>query len=225
MLPIRLVKFWYVDSLNLFFRVWVHLISFLEEDLAVSLMFKLLFVPLFHDSSLVGRVLSFGFRLFRVVFGLVAYILASLALLLITLVWFGLPMMAFVPSVRYFAWTGILFGLALFIDQILFYPAKTLWHTKTFKDAWKVTKLKKSQISWEKLLNSFEVKQILDSLELNGKTLLAQNLKLTDAVIEGAFKLAKDSNAKYLTEGYFWLVMLEQIPGIENELFKYSLGI
>ena len=61
-LPINLLKFWYPGAVAFFLRTWKNLVLFLEEDLAVGLMWKLLFTPLFHDSSFVGRVLSFIFN-------------------------------------------------------------------------------------------------------------------------------------------------------------------
>jgi len=60
-IPIHLVEFWYPEGIAFFLRTWKNLMLFLEEDLAVTLMFKLLFVPLFHDSSFAGRILSFFF--------------------------------------------------------------------------------------------------------------------------------------------------------------------
>ena len=58
LLPIHLLNFWYLEGLFFFARTWKNTILFLEEDLAVGLMYKLLFVPLFHDSSFVGAILS-----------------------------------------------------------------------------------------------------------------------------------------------------------------------
>ena len=93
-LPISLVEFWYPEGIAFFLRIWKNLMLLLEEDLAVFLMWRLIFVPLFHDSSFVGRVLSFLFRLFRILIGLFAFALASLTLALIAFYWFGLPIFA-----------------------------------------------------------------------------------------------------------------------------------
>src|SRR5260221_6781243 len=90
-LPIRLLKFWYPNSLEVFLRTWHNLMTLLEEDLAVGLMFKLLFVPLFHDSSFVGKGLSFCFRSVRILMGLLAFALMSLLLFCLALLWFTAP--------------------------------------------------------------------------------------------------------------------------------------
>src|SRR5688572_1207911 len=94
-LPVHLVEFWYPEGMIFFGRAWKNFMLFLEEDLAVTLMWKLLFVPLFHDSSIVGKVLSFLFRVIRILIGLFAFALATFSILLIAVYWFGLPLLAF----------------------------------------------------------------------------------------------------------------------------------
>lgn len=225
LLPIRLFKFWYIDSLSLFVRTWIHLISFLEEDLAVGLMLRLIFVPLFHDNSFVGKALSVCFRLFRISVGLVAYFLASLLLLLLSLVWFGLPFLIFWPEFRLQSLVGIFLGLGLFLDQVFFYPSQALWHVKSAKNIWQATKLKEKSLSWNLLNESFEVNKILESLELGSKTFTPRALSLTDAVVEKAYRLAVAANAKYVSESYFWLGFLSEIPDVEQELLKHNFQL
>ncbi len=224
-LPVRLLKFWYLDSLALFVRTWTHLISFLEEDLAVGLMLRLLFVPLFHDASLVGRILSFCFRFFRIWVGFIAYALASILVLALSLTWFALPFLVFWPGFKLYGLVGVMFGLGLFLDQVLLYPSQPLWHVKTAKNIWLSTKLKKSSLSWNSLNESFEVSRILESLELGNKTFAPATFSLTDAVVEKAYRLAISANAKYVTESYFWLGFLSQIPDVEQELLKHNFEL
>jgi hypothetical protein len=91
-LPIHIFNFWYPEAVAFFMRTWQNLILFLEEDLAVGLMTKLLFVPLFHDSTIVGHALSFIFRLGRIIIGLFAFGIATILLIaaaLYTFCWFG----------------------------------------------------------------------------------------------------------------------------------------
>ena len=98
LLPKHLVEFWYPESIQFFIRTWKNLILFLEEDLAVGLMVRLLFVPLFHDASIVGRILSFLFRSVRIVMGLFAFSLASVILALVAIYWFLLPVILILSS-------------------------------------------------------------------------------------------------------------------------------
>ena len=90
-LPIHLLRFWFIESLTVFARIWKNTTSLLEEDLAVGLMAKLLFVPLFHDVSFVGRVLSFIFRSARILLGLFAFSLATLVVIMLAIYWLLVP--------------------------------------------------------------------------------------------------------------------------------------
>src|SRR3989344_5558853 len=90
---IHVIEFWYPEGIAFFLLTWKNLMLFLEEDLAVSLMWRLLFVPLFHDSSIVGRILSFLFRLIRIIMGLFAFFAASAILVVVALYWFALPLL------------------------------------------------------------------------------------------------------------------------------------
>src|SRR4051812_13412395 len=93
-LPLHLVKFWYPEALVVFLRAWKNVIAFLEEDLAVTLMIKLFWIPLFHDSSFVGRILSIVFRSSRILLGLFAYLAASVFIFFLALAWFTMPVWA-----------------------------------------------------------------------------------------------------------------------------------
>lgn len=231
MLPVRLVQFWYPDALATFIRTYIHLISLLEEDLAVGLMWRLLFTPLFHDSSFVGRILSFLFRSVRILIGLFAYLIASLLMLVSSLLWFFWPVLLFVPQTRIVSFFIALFGIALFIDRVWFFPKKKLWqihaevgHSLTPQDIWQTTKLTKKEVSWNSLLLNEEVQNLIKSLELDNSFFSQFQVNYSDEILPEVFNLAKDAHAQYITSGYFWTAMVLSIPGIDNELLKAQQG-
>lgn len=226
-LPLRFLKFWYPDSLEIFIRSWHNLLTVIEEDLAVGLMWKLLFTPLFHDSSFVGRILSFGFRLFRIILGLLAFLVVTLIVFLIALVWFLAPIVwIFAPSgLKYLDFAILLLGLSLFIHGIIYIPQTTIWQIKSSKDIWKATKLKPNKINWNSLINSIEVRIYLESLELLPNKFGPQEVKLDPQILEEAFRLVKNSNAKYITESYIWTAFMLSLPGIESALLKLDLQV
>lgn len=225
MLPIRLAKFWFLDSLVLFIRTWQHVISFLEEDLAVGLMFKLLFTPLFHDSSITGKFLSFGFRMIRIVIGLLAFLAVSILIFSLGFVWFLGPLLVFVPRFGLnFIGLGIfLFGIALFLDQYLVYPKSKFWHIKSPFDIWQATKVAR-RVTTEKLLKTVEVKNLLTTLEIEGKS-FTLNQTIDNATLDLIFKLAKQSGAKYITSDYFYVAFIKQTANITLELMKLDLTL
>ncbi|MBI2022130.1 ATP-dependent Clp protease ATP-binding subunit [Candidatus Daviesbacteria bacterium] len=230
--PARLIKFWYPDALNLFIRSWVNLLNVLEEDLAVGLMIKLIFVPLFHDSTFIGRVLSLIFRSIRILAGLVAFAFATVIVLLIGLTWFLLPGLAFlsllVAPIKLFSpvfYILILMGVALFLDSLSRNPPLEAAKIRSLTDLWQATKLKKNNLTWQNLLESPEVTSLLESLELTKDQVGFLRIEFSDNMIEEITKLAKFTQAKYLTEDYFWVGMISSIPGINQHLLKLNLTI
>ncbi|MBI3486136.1 ATP-dependent Clp protease ATP-binding subunit [Candidatus Daviesbacteria bacterium] len=225
-LPKRLLKFWYSDAFFLFIRVWHNLINILEEDLAVSLMWRLLFVPLFHDSSFIGRILSFIFRLTRVLFGITAYFFASLGVFSLALVWFLLPILLFWPSLNPFSLSFkllFIFGIALFINENIFKPIKKVADVKITADLFLATKLKKSDLTWEKLIEALEVKELIWNLETSLDSLPKINLNFTDEYLNIVWNLAKQAKANYLTPDYFFVAALIQKPLMEKDLLNLNL--
>src|SRR3989344_1792878 len=141
LLPVHLLKFWYIESLTFFVLTWKNLMLFLEEDLAVTLMWRLIFVPLFHDSSVVGRILSFLFRFFRILLGLFAFTIVSLIFLAIVFYWFCLPVLAGLDIAPHFLNKGLFFGgVGLFLIHIIAHPHNKVWSTN---DLWSASTVKK----------------------------------------------------------------------------------
>jgi ATP-dependent Clp protease ATP-binding subunit ClpC len=230
MLPIRLIKFWYLDSIPFFLRAHQHAVLFLEEDMAVGLMFKLLFTPLFHDPSFTGRILSFFFRLSRIFMGLSAIVGVSLLTLLLGILWLGAPLFLILslftpyPIIATFFAAVIFFGMGLFFHKNMAYPGKSLKHVNGLNDIWSAAKLKQPQVSWGQLSQTQEVKELLSLLEINAR-FIEMDVAITDSILQKALDLAKANKAQYLTPGYFWVGMLESMPNIENGLLKLNLRV
>lgn len=238
-LPKRLFLFWFPDALIFFIRLWRNVISYLEEDLAVGLMLKLIFTPLFHDSSFIGRILSFHFRIIRILIGVFAYIIASVSIHILIFIWFTSPFIILLSpllltlsspytqllqNLYYLSSATVIFGLALFIDQVIFYPRKKTWQIKSIDDSLDSTKLSKNQITWDYLIQTSEVANYLKLLELRNGNFKSLDIPLTSEIQEKALQLAKSAQAKYLTPSFFWVAMLLSLPNIENELLKLNLS-
>ncbi len=200
--------------------------AFLEEDLAVGLMLKLIFTPLFHDRTLAGRFLSFIFRVTRIVWGLFAYLAATIVIFGLTFVWFAHPLIIMGwPEYWYVSLGILLFSIALFIDRVVVYPKRPLRHAQNLSQIWETTKLHKSDITWAKLTPMFEVKLLLESLELNPTQFGNLEIPFDDQLVLRATELARQCKAQYLTAVYFWVAMVERVPNLDNELLKVNLKI
>lgn len=225
-LPKRLFNFWYPDALFVFTRVWHNLLSIIEEDLAVGLMLKLLFVPLFHDSSIVGRALSFLFRVTRVITGLIGYFFASLGMIIFALLWFSSPILAIIPNFTIpsiFFKVMFLFGLTTFADQVAYHPKLKVKQINLSADVWMATKLTKLDISFDRLTQTKEVENLLFYLETTSQNLPSFNAPISDELLNLVVALTKANKAKYVTSAYFWVAELLDIPLIDNLLLKLDL--
>lgn len=232
----RLLKFWYPEALVLFIRTYKNTLQVLEEDLAVTLMIRLLFTPLFHDTSIIGRILSFLFRLMRIYIGLLGFMFVSLVFLFISIFWFVTPpfmlislIAQFIPGLEFLKGFSdlapiLIIGSGLFLHHFFYEAPKKLWQVKTPSDIWQTTKLKKSQITWENLLKSTEVAYFLHSLELNPADFADIKVEMSEDVLRSSYELAKVSLAKSLTEIYFFASLLKSYPSYESFLSKFDLS-
>lgn len=203
----------------------------------MGLMYRLMFVPLFHDASFTGRILSFFFRLSRVIIGLFGFLCAIIAVLIIAVIWFTAPLviplltfglLPIVPFEDMFLIANItilLLGIAIFIHKEMHKNLWPVWRVKSAKEIWNATRLSENGVTWKRLLESEELKMYLESLELVPHNFSDQNVKPSEGILQRALELAKLSEAKYITESYFWVAMLEIVPGVENELLKINLSL
>lgn len=224
-LPIELVKFWYPGALEFFIRLWKNLILFLEEDLAVGLMVKLLFTPLFHDSSFIGRILSFLFRASRILIGAFALALASLFILLISLYWFALPVLAILDMPPFLSMIIFLSGVGLFLISKILDPHKKVWQIKDPKNLWPSSTISKNKVNFKNLKNNFEVINLLNNLEIKGEQIPDEEIKNLDWVGSKAFELAKKAGSQYIDPTHLFVAAWEQNPLIDQTLLKLNLTV
>ncbi len=224
-LPIHLIEFWYPESIIFFIRTWKNTILFLEEDLAVGLMWKLVFTPLFHDSSILGRILSFLFRLGRILIGLFAFFMATLLILAIAGYFLITPLFSVLdlpPIISLPTRLVFLAGLGLFLIHIFTHPHKKVWSTS---DPWLASTLKKEDLKFVTLLQKEPVLNLLANLELQLDHLPNWEIKDVELVEKRAFELAKISGSEYIGPNHFFVAALGQIPNIDNMLLKFDLQI
>lgn len=237
LIPLHLLLFWYPRAAVVFLRSLKNILLVLEEDLAVGLMFRLLFTPLFHDASITGRILSFLFRISRIAIGIFGFLCTTIIVLVMALIWFLAPfslvvvILNLVPRFPYEDTfilaniTFIIFGLALFIYKEFHRGLKNLWQVTSVKDIWKATRLNQKDVTWEKLLTTHELKMFLGSLEIMPESFGNQDMPLTDEILERAFELSKLAQAQHVTEAHFWVAMLEKVPNVSNQLLKANLKL
>lgn len=232
LLPIHLIKFWYLEGFFFFARTWKNLILYLEEDLAVSLMFKLLFVPLFHDSSIVGRILSGIFRLSRILIGLFAFLIATTVIIFLAIYWFVLPTLILTGIFPDINLLVLLSGIGLFLIHVFSHPVKKVWQIKLQtapnrkkEELWDCSWTNKSALNYQKILNSTEVKLLLAYLETDVSKFKDFQITNIDQVVTLAYELAKKSGSRYISPQHFFVAALKATPIIDEKLLPLDLQI
>lgn len=227
-LPKNLLKFWYPESLVVSARIWKNVLFYLEEDLAVKLMLRLLLVPLFHDSTVVGRLISIAFRLSRVGIGLFAMALSTLLVASLALIWFALPALAFILGGNFgLAAKALLFsGVVLFINHLLAHPPKKSWQVQNFAEVWRCSFLKPKEVDFAGLMPRPEIKNLLLYLELTPAQIAPLlGLVALPEVEKRALEVGKSLKVPYLGAEHFFVVMLSLMPNIDSSLIKLGLKI
>jgi len=79
---INFLKFWYIEIPWHLWDRYSNRIAFLERSFGVKINIENLFVPLWQDYSLLGRVLSFPIRIFKIFIGFLVYFLLTLIIFL-----------------------------------------------------------------------------------------------------------------------------------------------
>ena len=95
---------WYATCLKWWQRFFKNLLVFLNSQLAVTLMATMMLTPLWQDTSILGRILSFVFRSIRVIIGTVVMTVTVLAMGFWLLIWLLPPPML----IAIFKWPGVI---------------------------------------------------------------------------------------------------------------------
>ncbi|MEK7622835.1 MAG: ATP-dependent Clp protease ATP-binding subunit [Patescibacteria group bacterium] len=177
---------WYKDSLLWFKRLTKNLLVFLDNKTAFRLMAATLLVPMWQDTSFLGRILSLIYRVTRLILGLMIMILTLLAIIIWVLAWLVMPMVIWLIS----DWGK---------------PALILLTTGIGWRQWQKTQnrlVKKYRSGTELikfLLKDKEVQEMLERLEIAPQTLAQANIDLKDLSEPTDFILdwLKNANWRY----------------------------
>ncbi len=222
-LPVRFFEYFFIESSQTFFRLWRNLLSEIEEDLAVELMTRLLFVPLFHDASFVGRILSFFFRLSRILLGLFAYVLATVFVILLAAAWFLFPLLWLTIYQKTYFFLILSIVLLLFIKRLM-QPRKTISQLTNPEQLQQATMLHLNRLTWPQILNSNPVHNLLFRLEISPDELTNFHFPQSSEMRQNAFNIAKQFKADFLDAGHLFLASLAlQKEGIDHLLLQHEL--
>ena len=168
-------------------------------------MLRMLFIPLFHDVSFLGRILSFIFRVVRVIVGGLIIILTLVSMIFWFLVWLALPIILIITT-GWFGAGGLL--LVGFLDAI------KQWRQGDWDaEVKKMVRLagKNSDVLKKLLGQSQTVKQIRQYLEVTEQAMenLATIIPIDDWLAR-AKNEARELKAEFVGSKHLLLALLKQ---------------
>lgn len=84
-------RHWYLDSSRVYGRFIFSFLERQEKKLALKITLKHFFEPLYQDRSFIGYILGFLFRLGRLIFGGVIFLILLMAALFFYFIWLAIP--------------------------------------------------------------------------------------------------------------------------------------
>lgn len=85
-------NYWYLQSFSRFFASLEETISTLDNTFAVKDTARNMDKPLFQDYTFQGRIIGVVLRVFRIVFGVMAFGIAGMAYIIFYLIWLLFPL-------------------------------------------------------------------------------------------------------------------------------------
>jgi|GEM_PF-1425237 len=225
--------FWYQDAPNFFFPLFRKITLYIDQNLAVSLMAKMMFTPVFEDYTFTGRAISLFFRLFRVAMGLALIAVANLSLVAVFILWLVFP----VWLLLHWQFLG---GLALAVFALIYAfwayddPIKKLSQIRTYAEVesvmnsqafevWSVLSEREQRPLFLKLLRTPKVREIFWRLGLAIEEIQAQaaarlsSLPVSaDDLTEGAYSAACRWQADYLGPEHFLVGLYEKSAELQG---------
>lgn len=95
---------WYVRGTKRYFEFLVETLRRLDKTFAWKITLKMLFKPLYKDYSLEGYIIGFVLRFLRLIFSSALYLIISVAIFFVYILWL------FLPFYLFFSFLGLIHG-------------------------------------------------------------------------------------------------------------------
>ncbi|KKS31055.1 hypothetical protein A2380_03390 [candidate division WWE3 bacterium RIFOXYB1_FULL_43_24] len=237
-LPHEFLIWWLVRAPGRILKISSRIITLTNNQISFTTNFRLLFVPLFGDYTLVGRFIGFAIRVVWIVFGLVFYLLLLPLCAIFPVAWYLAP--AFI-----YKFGGAQYALAYVVALYLLYLLRNrdtprIRVRENTKENFQASSRKNVLMAMDKLdldqatgmkwlfdLDSSE--KIFGRSEIN-KELLFEKLKSSPSVQiqalgQAAFADAVKFKSKYIETDFLLLALLNNIPKIDIILSSLNSSI
>ncbi|MBT7349508.1 ATP-dependent Clp protease ATP-binding subunit [candidate division WWE3 bacterium] len=233
----RFFIWWFFIITKWWMTLFYRLIVLLNNELSFALNLRMLFVPLFHDYTWVGRLMGFVYRIIKIVFGLAALVVLLVLGVGVTLLWVLVPIVLLLAEPLFL----MIFGFILFAIYWFSYSSTPFKRVEEVTsedphDAFRPNALRfvllmsmGKKVGFEYLFAQKEIKKLVKKLELEltdfEHNLIESGKVETKTLHADAFKYAKESNTRYVEIEHVFLAMLANLDDYDSILDKYGLSI
>jgi len=231
--PILFITWWLFKKPKNILITIIRMLTVLNNQLSLTINLRLLFVPIYGDYSIIGRLVGFIFRIVSLISGLLVFLTVLIIALIVPIVWLITPLIASI----YFKVNMILIFAILFLywyletkDKPRIKVAQNKYNIRNSfkKEVLNILKYNNQNASTiiEKLLKNKKILLVLEKSELlkaDFSTKL-QILKTPDNKIleKQTFEIAKDMQNKYVEIEHLFFSILQNIEKIDLFLSTYN---
>ncbi|MCX6783726.1 MAG: ATP-dependent Clp protease ATP-binding subunit [candidate division WWE3 bacterium] len=227
-------QWWFIKTPQAIIRLLRHSLVYFDNTLAISLMLRMLFVPIFGDNSVIGLILGIIFRSVRVLLGAMILILDIGFFAFIFLLW-ATSFFLLLVFLRILALPAIVAIVLIYNFYFLGRPRKKLnkiskYESPLLAASTKLTADFLSSHFIEKLLNYPDVTEYILRLGVDiaefRKSLLTIDSSQVDkeSVLELTFKAGITGKLKYVTPQLLFYAILKTSTIFDKILTDYELS-
>jgi len=212
-------------------------LKILNNEMSLTLNFRLLFTPLYNDYSKLGRAIGFVYRSIKTCLGFVLLFLGLIALIVTIISWYLLPLvLLYYTKISFVLLLVIIFlGKEFLRDNSGEFRVTALNgrpYTKAFRTSTLAlyNRLSDANNDFAFLSTNKEIYSVLYRCELINTDFfiklnaILENLNKPD-VSQTAHNYAKTYNVRYVEPEHLFLAILSQVPKIDVFLSAYKLTL
>lgn len=239
-LPADIINFliwWFVGAPKRIFVISNRILAIVNNEVSFILNLRMLFVPLFGDYTIIGRLMGFVYRTIKIVLGMLLLIFLFFLGILVLFSWYLLPFYLFY-ELRIWALAFVLLLIILWKTATKDKPTKRIAKLsenenvlKAFRPEAKnyinlVKKDTKSGLA--RMLSHSDIIVLLKKLEISDESFaqeLLSNLGDVNELETLALQHAREHNTKYVEVEHILLALIESLNDHERFLAKYDLEL
>jgi ATP-dependent Clp protease ATP-binding subunit ClpA len=237
-LPRRVIEFfrwWAIDTPTRIYKLSRRIMVLVNSQLSFTLNIRLIFTPLFGDYTIVGRLIGFLTRSFEIVIGLLFMAVFTIVLLVLPVVWWGLP---FILMPLFDVWPILmLIGIyVIYVAKTKDTPAKRVVEVtgndilSSFRpNARRFANMLENNFAgaFQKLGMTEQIEVVLKRSELGNtdfvnKLSQAPNID-SRTIAQKAFEIAQKYKTRYVELEHVFLAAILLIPKYDITLANYAI--